>query len=77
MSRSNSLRLPESIGQSNARVDVNFRAHLDKKFHKIVDVVDFIAATGAVGAQAVIEACEIFATGNARQWLKVAGEEKA
>jgi len=30
-----------------------------------------------VGAEAVVAACEVFATGSARQWLKVAGDAKA
>eukprot|EP00933_Yihiella_yeosuensis_P069067 TRINITY_DN7520_c1_g2_i1.p1 TRINITY_DN7520_c1_g2~~TRINITY_DN7520_c1_g2_i1.p1 ORF type:complete len:274 (+),score=39.29 TRINITY_DN7520_c1_g2_i1:1083-1904(+) len=79
MRRSEHLRLPPLIfGDLNEkRVDPAFRAYLDRRYHKIVLLVDFIASTGAVGAEAVVEACELFASGSARQWLKVAGDEKA
>lgn len=84
MANSDTLRLPEPIAggfqfthQRAMRVNPGFRAWIDKKYHKIVSVVDFIAASGAVGAEAVVTTCEVFANGNARQWLKVAGDAKA
>lgn len=84
MVHSDTLRLPSPItggfqlGLSvSPRVDPGFRLYIDKKYHKIVSVVDFIAASGAVGAEAVVSTIEVFAHGNARQWLKVAGEGKA
>mmetsp|Transcript_57106 Transcript_57106/g.128823 ORF Transcript_57106/g.128823 Transcript_57106/m.128823 type:complete len:275 (+) Transcript_57106:135-959(+) len=84
MANSDSLRLPEPIvsgfgysKQRALRVHPGFRAYIDKKYHKVVFLVDFIAAAGAVGAKAVVAACEDFASGSARQWLKVAGDAKA
>mmetsp|Transcript_15362 Transcript_15362/g.31884 ORF Transcript_15362/g.31884 Transcript_15362/m.31884 type:complete len:287 (+) Transcript_15362:132-992(+) len=84
MAHSDTLRLPEPIAGGfqlcetpATRVNPGFRAYIDKKYHKIVSVVDFLAASGAQGAEAVVAACEIFAQGSARQWLKVAGAEKA
>eukprot|EP00747_Dinoflagellata_sp_TGD_P061097 gnl/TRDRNA2_/TRDRNA2_152357_c0_seq2.p1 gnl/TRDRNA2_/TRDRNA2_152357_c0~~gnl/TRDRNA2_/TRDRNA2_152357_c0_seq2.p1 ORF type:complete len:282 (+),score=49.39 gnl/TRDRNA2_/TRDRNA2_152357_c0_seq2:611-1456(+) len=84
MKASDTLRLPEMITERfpygalrPTRATPGFWAYIDKKYQKVVSVVDFIAASGAVGAEAVVAACEIFATGNARQWLKVAGDEKA
>mmetsp|Transcript_8475 Transcript_8475/g.24884 ORF Transcript_8475/g.24884 Transcript_8475/m.24884 type:complete len:275 (-) Transcript_8475:99-923(-) len=84
MAHSDTLRLPDLIlgnwrGRSirAPRIDPGFRAYLDKKYHKVVLVVDFIASSGAVGAEAVVLACEVFASGSARQWLKVAGDAKA
>lgn len=84
MAGSDTLRLPEPIAggfrfctEPATRVNPGFRAYIDKKYHKIVMVVDFIAASGAVGAEAVVRTCEVFATGSARQWLKVAGDAKA
>lgn len=84
MAHSETLRLPAPIAggcgsywTTSPRVDPGFRCYIDKKYHKIVSVVDFIAASGAVGAAAVVVACEVFAHGSARQWLKVAGEGKA
>lgn len=84
MAHSDTLRLPEPVAgglQSTrrhaVRVNPGFRAYIDKKYHKIVSVVDFIASLGAVGAEAVVLACEVFAGGSRRQWLKVAGGDKA
>mmetsp|Transcript_84 Transcript_84/g.306 ORF Transcript_84/g.306 Transcript_84/m.306 type:complete len:274 (+) Transcript_84:483-1304(+) len=83
MARSETLRLPEPIvsfslgGPLQARVDPGFRAYIDKKYHKIVLVADLLAAAGAADAEAVCAACEAFAAGGARQWLKVAGAAKA
>lgn len=84
MACSDTLRLPEPITgclrffwTASPRIDPGFRFYIDKQYHKIVSVVDFIAASGAIGAEAVVKACEVFAHGNARQWLKVAGEGKA
>lgn len=81
MARSDNLRLPESLSGAPSRIshriDPSFRSFLDRRYHKVVLLIDFIASNGAVGAEAVIEACEIFATGSARQWLKVAGDAKA
>ena len=56
---------------------VHFEASLHRRYHKVVGLVDFMAATGASDAAAIVEACEIFAQGSQRQWLKVAGEAKA
>lgn len=84
MAGSDTLRLPEPIAggyrfrpEPATRVNPGFKSYIDKKYHKIVLVVDFIAANGAVGAEAVVRTCEVFATGSARQWLKVAGDAKA
>lgn len=87
MARSDELRLPEPIasweegipftGCLLARVNPGFRAYIDKKYHKIISVVDLMASCGAVGAESVVAACEAFASGHARQWLKVAGDAKA
>mmetsp|Transcript_67724 Transcript_67724/g.190909 ORF Transcript_67724/g.190909 Transcript_67724/m.190909 type:complete len:320 (+) Transcript_67724:180-1139(+) len=84
MAHSDTLRLPEpvagglqSAGRHAGRVNPGFRAYIEKKYHKIVSVVDFIASLGAVGAEAVVLACEVFAGGSRRQWLKVAGGAKA
>jgi len=84
MVNSETLRLPSPIigglkfnWTGSPRVDPGFRNYIDKKYHKIILVVDFIIASGATGAAAIVEACELFAHGNARQWLKVAGEGKA
>uniref|UniRef100_A0A7S4QCW7 Catechol O-methyltransferase n=1 Tax=Alexandrium monilatum TaxID=311494 RepID=A0A7S4QCW7_9DINO len=86
MARSDTLRLPEPIfvlwqgglrQEHEARVHSGFRAYIDKKYHKIVLVADFLAASGAEDAEAVCAACEAFAAGGARQWLKVAGAAKA
>lgn len=84
MANSDTLRLPEPIAEGFRfrpepvmRVNPGFRAYLDKKYHKVVMVVDFIAASGAVGPEEVVRTCEVFATGSARQWLKVAGDVKA
>mmetsp|Transcript_17858 Transcript_17858/g.41990 ORF Transcript_17858/g.41990 Transcript_17858/m.41990 type:complete len:274 (-) Transcript_17858:101-922(-) len=83
MAQSETLRLPEPLaglppGQAPlARIDPGFRAYISTKYHKIVLVADFLAAAGAAGAEAIVEACEAFAAGGARQWLKVAGAAKA
>jgi len=84
MAHSDTLRLPEPIaggfqfGANPAtRVNPGFTAYIEKKYHKIVSVVDFIASAGATGAETVVRACEVFAAGSARQWLKVAGGDKA
>lgn len=90
MARSETLRLPEPVAggfgclgpgplpeSGFGRVNPGFRAYLDRRYHKVVLLVDFIASVGAVGAAAVVEACESFASGSARQWLKVAGDVKA
>mmetsp|Transcript_147373 Transcript_147373/g.410555 ORF Transcript_147373/g.410555 Transcript_147373/m.410555 type:complete len:317 (-) Transcript_147373:83-1033(-) len=86
MSCSDTLRLPEPLAWSSSlgsagphpgRIDPGFRAYVGRKYHKIVLVVDFLAACGAADAEAVVAACEIFAAGSARQWLKVAGAAKA
>merc|ERR1740117_201692 len=84
MAHSETLRLPEPITGGyqfgwtvSPRVNPGFRFYLETKYHKIVSVVDFIAASGAIGAEAIVAACEVFAHGNAKQWLKVAGEGKA
>lgn len=84
MVNSDTLRLPSPITggmefrwSGSPRVDPGFRFYIDKKYHKIISVVDFIVASGAVGAEAVVRACEVFAHGDKRQWLKVAGEGKA
>merc|ERR1712232_218161 len=84
MVNSDTLRLPAPITEgfefpyaASRRVDPGFRFYIDKEYHKVVSVVDFIVASGAVGAEAVVTACETFAHGSARQWLKVAGEGKA
>lgn len=85
MACSDTLRLPDHVVEGvhklgrerSARVDPSFRYYIDKKYHKIVSVVDFIAASGAVGPEAIVTACEVFAHGSNRQWLKVAGEGKA
>jgi len=83
MINSDTLRLPEPIGRvwesgsSSPKINPGFQAYIDRKYHKVVSVVDFMASCGAVGAEAVVSACEVFATGSARQWLKVAGDAKA
>jgi len=89
MAHSDTLRLPEpilggfgpdarSLLSSPCRVNPGFVSYLERKYHKVVHLVDFMAACGATGsAEAVVEACEVFASGSARQWLKIAGDEKA
>jgi len=85
MARSDGLRLPEVATAGNLfgstrllrRVPSGSLAYLEKKYHKLVSLIDFILASGAVGAEAVVHACEVFASGSQRQWLKVAGEAKA
>lgn len=83
MARSETLRVPEPIAGfwpgalGQARVDPGFRAYIDRKYHKIILVADLLAAVGAESAEAVAAACEDFAAGGARQWLKVAGAAKA
>jgi len=84
MLNSETLRVPHPITNSFfpmflgcSRIDPGFRCHIDKKYHKIISVVDFMIASGVSGPAAVVQACEIFASGNARQWLKVAGQFKA
>mmetsp|Transcript_15026 Transcript_15026/g.28194 ORF Transcript_15026/g.28194 Transcript_15026/m.28194 type:complete len:233 (-) Transcript_15026:7-705(-) len=60
-----------------ARTDAGFEAFLHRRYHKLVSLLDFMAATGTCTAEAVVDACELFAQGGQRQWLKVAGEAKA
>jgi len=75
MAQSRTLRLPTV--SSYSRVPPGFQTYLDKRYHKVVHLIDFIAAADAVGGAAVVEACEVFASGGSRQWLKVAGAAKA
>mmetsp|Transcript_1392 Transcript_1392/g.3912 ORF Transcript_1392/g.3912 Transcript_1392/m.3912 type:complete len:582 (-) Transcript_1392:34-1779(-) len=84
MASSDTLRLPEPAAggplrgyRLSGRVSPGFQAYIDRKYHKLVSVIDFIAASGAVGAEAIVRACEVIASGSQRQWLKVAGDEKA
>lgn len=86
MGVSSTFRLPEpvvsaAIGRPfvlGQRVSPSFAAYLDRKYHKVVSLVDFLAATGSTGsAEHIVKACETFAREDRRQWLKVAGEQKA
>lgn len=81
MFASSTLRLPQPIttpASVRQRVSPSYAAYLDRKYHKIVSLVDFLVATGAVGsAERIVRACETFAREDRRQWLKVAGDEKA
>eukprot|EP00441_Pelagodinium_beii_P013570 CAMPEP_0197690670 /NCGR_PEP_ID=MMETSP1338-20131121/108677_1 /TAXON_ID=43686 ORGANISM="Pelagodinium beii, Strain RCC1491" /NCGR_SAMPLE_ID=MMETSP1338 /ASSEMBLY_ACC=CAM_ASM_000754 /LENGTH=184 /DNA_ID=CAMNT_0043273141 /DNA_START=91 /DNA_END=641 /DNA_ORIENTATION=- len=78
MAQSGTLRLPDAVSAlSYSRVDPGFRMYLDRRYHKVVQLVDFLAAADIAGTAAVVEACEVFASGGSRQWLKVAGAEKA
>lgn len=87
MANSDTLRVPELIDSQTSRaasffstslrINPGFRAYIDGKYHKIVCVVDMVVACGAADAAAVVAACEDFAAGSRRQWLKVAGDAKA
>lgn len=78
MMSSLTLRLPLlQVETPWTRVDVGFEAFLHRRYHKVVRLMDFMAATGTCSAKGVVEACEAFASSGQRQWLKVAGEAKA
>jgi len=84
MSGSDTLRLPASIvgsdpaGSLGGGLDPGFRMYLHRRYHKVVVLVEFVEVrVGAASPETVLAACEVFSTGSARQWLKVAGDGKA
>jgi len=88
MAVSDTLRLPGALAglgvdfaraEQMAHFHAGVRLYLHKRYNKVLVLAEFIEANlgDGDGPESILASCESFAAGHARQWLKVAGDEKA